>query len=158
MDAIRRSNPTMSDCDRPFQSHCADLHPILFVFLNDILDSREGMTVKLQYWPLVNRYLLPHLLAKPRAHRGAIRQSRVHAQFACRSHRLHQKLVRLQAGNIAALLLVETPAVSRESANYDDRFSAPGALATVHEHCTGSAAIRLRSFQLHANHHFGGQL
>jgi hypothetical protein len=158
MDAIRRSNHAMSDCHRPFQSQCAELHPWAFVFLNEILDLREGMTAELQYSFSKNRCLLPNRGANPRPHRGAIQQSRVHARFAHPLYCLHQKYVHLQDGIIAALLLVGTPLVSLLSAPLNDRLPAPGVLAPVQQHRTGSAAFRLRSFLLNANHHFGGQL
>ena len=131
---------------------------LAFVFPKEILDSREGMTAELQYSSSENRSLLPNRGAKPRMHRGAIRQSRVHASFAHPLHRLHQQYVHLQDGNVAALLLVETPQVSLVSVKCDDGSPEPGALATVQQHCTGSAAFRLRSFLLNANHYFGGQL
>jgi hypothetical protein len=55
-------------------------------------------------------------------------------------------------------MLAETPLVSQVSVNCDDLFPAPGALATVKQHRTGSAAFRLRGFLSNTNHHFGGQL
>ena len=157
MDAIRRSNHTKSDCDRRSKANALSCIPGICVSERN-LDLREGMTAELQYRPSENRSLPPHHRANPRTHRGANRQSRVYAQFAHPSHRLHQKLVCLQAGNVAALLLVETPPVSLVSVNSNDRFLAPGALATVQQHCTGSAAFCLHSLLLNANHYFGGQL
>ena len=116
------------------------------------------MTAALQYSPSENRSLVPNRRTRPRTYRGAILQSRVYAQFAHPSHRLHQKLVCSQDGNIAALLLVETRSVSRVRVDSNDRFPVPGALATVRQHRTGSAAFRLRRFLLNVNHNFGGQL
>jgi hypothetical protein len=82
----------------------------------------------------------------------------VNSLFARPLHPLHQKLVCLQIGKIAAPLFVEAPQVSRMNVNSNDRFLAPGALATLQQHRSGSAAFRLRSFLLNANHYFGGQL
>ena len=156
MDAGRRGNhrAIAIGLSRPLRR----IAFLAFVFPKEILDSREGMTAELQYSSSKNRTLLPNRRMNPRTRRGAIRKPRVYASFPHPLHRLHNQYVQLQDGNVAALLLVETPPVSLVSVNSNDNFPAPGALATVQQHCTGSAAFRLRSFLLNVNHYFGGQL
>lgn len=156
MDACRRGNhrAIVIGLSKPLRR----IASLAFVFPKEILDSREGMTAALQYSPSENRCLIPSRRTNSRTHRGAIRQSRVYASFPHPSHRLHNQYVQLQDGNVVELLLVETPPASLVSVNSNDRFLAPGALATVQQHRTGSAAFCLRSSMLNANHYFGGQL
>ena len=82
-----------------------------------ILDSREGMTAKLQTKSPLNQHLRVHHLARPRPYRGAKSLFCVYSPFVRRLHRLHQELVALQVGNLAALLFVETPLVPLMSVN-----------------------------------------
>ena len=111
------------------------------MFLNEILDSREGMTAELRYRPSDDRYSPFNRRANLRAFRCAKRQLGIHAPFARSSHRLHQDPVKLQYRDRSATLLVETLLVSPVSANSNDRFLASGAPATVLQHRTGGAAI-----------------
>lgn len=130
----------------------------MFVLLKEILDLREGMTAELRYRPADDRHSPSNHRAKPQAVYGANRRTPVYVLCAWNSPYLHQETVNLQLRNIAAFLLAEMPLVSLVNASLGDLFSAPGALATVHQHCTGSAAIYLRCLLSNANHHFGGQL